>query len=108
MSDEYVPTLTEFGHVQKNNMSLSTKINNNDYSRIFKLALSSCPDNLLSHFGPQNITLKINLPKTSSLPLKIDGWNTRTFPFGVFGLFSGVNSLLVSGRVKVDHCLSQS
>ena len=29
----------------------------------------------------------------------MDGWNTFSFPFGAKGLFSGVNLLLVSGRV---------
>ena len=39
----------------------------------------------------------LTLPETNSSPLKIDGLKT-TFLLG-FGLFSGVNSLLVSGRV---------
>ena len=39
----------------------------------------------------------ITLPETNSSPLKIDGWKTILSFWG--GLFSGVNSLLVSGRV---------
>ena len=41
----------------------------------------------------------ITLPETNSSFLKVDGWNTFSFPFGVKGLFSGAN-LLFSGRLK--------
>ena len=37
----------------------------------------------------------------ASLPLKINGWKTTNFPFGKASLFSGVNSLLIFGGVKV-------
>ena len=39
-----------------------------------------------------------SLKLTASLHLKMDGWKMKCFLVG-FGLFSGVNSLLVSGRV---------
>ena len=45
-----------------------------------------------------------NLPSlklTASLPLKMDGWNTILSYWG-FGLFSGANLLLVSGRVNTN------
>ena len=38
------------------------------------------------------------LPETNSSPLKMDGWNTRTFPFGE-SHFQGLNISLVLGRV---------
>ena len=41
----------------------------------------------------------ITLPETNSSHLKMDGWKMQ-FLLGRFGLFSGVNSLLVSGRVS--------
>ena len=38
--------------------------------------------------------------------LKMDGWNTFSFPFGAFnGLFSGANLLLVLGRVFLMQIL---
>ena len=33
------------------------------------------------------------LKLTASSPLKMDGWNTFSFPFGEKGLFSGANLL---------------
>ena len=47
-------------------------------------------------FNPAEIESGDTLPKTNSLPLKIDGWNMK-FPFGAEGLFS--KDALVSGSV---------
>ena len=38
--------------------------------------------------------------KPASLHLKMDGWKTIVSFWGNFGLFSGANLLLVSGRVN--------
>ncbi len=40
----------------------------------------------------------VTLPKTNSSPLKMDGWNTFSFPFGAQPIFR--DELLVSGRVS--------
>ena len=44
---------------------------------------------------------KVELPslKLTVRTRKMDGWNTRTFPFGAKGLFSGAKMLLVSGWI---------
>ena len=45
--------------------------------------------------------LTFTLPETNSSHLKMDGWTTIFFLGRFFGLFSGANLLLVSGRVTL-------